>query len=104
MTTITSLRKLEVEEKVEEKVEVEVEVWRRRRSRRRGGDKGAPENSCTNTYAVSMNTYFPPFFISLTPKSIPAGTKNSCSEGFMLSKHKQTNIPTMMEPFAPPAA
>ena len=41
---------------------------------------------------------------SLTPKSVPAGTKNSRSEGFLLVKHKHTNIPTMMEPFAPPAA
>ncbi len=39
---------------------------------------------------------------SLTPKSVPAGTKNSRSEGFLLVKHKHTNIPTMMEPFAPP--
>jgi hypothetical protein len=38
---------------------------------------------------------------SLTPKSVPAGTKNSRSEGFLLVKHKHTNIPTMMEPFAP---
>jgi hypothetical protein len=41
MTTITSLRKVEmeeeVEEEVEEKVEVEVEVWRSSRRRRRGG-------------------------------------------------------------------
>ena len=36
---------------------------------------------------------------SLTPKSVLAGTKNSCSEGFLLTKHKHTNIPTMMEPF-----
>ena len=41
---------------------------------------------------------------SLTPKSVLAGTKNSRSEGFLLVKHKHTNIPTMMEPFAPPAA
>ena len=41
---------------------------------------------------------------SLTPISIPAGTKNSCLEGFLLAKHKDTNIPTMMEPFPPPAA
>jgi hypothetical protein len=41
---------------------------------------------------------------SLTPKSVPAGTKNSRSEGFLLVKHKHTNIPTMMEPFAPPTA
>jgi len=33
---------------------------------------------------------------SLTPKCIPAGTKNSRSEGFQLAKHKHTNIPTMM--------
>ena len=43
-------------------------------------------------------------FNSLTPKSVPVGTKNSRSEGFLLVKHKHTNIPTMMEPFAPPAA
>ncbi len=30
-TTITSLRKVEVDEEVKEKVEVEVEVWRSRR-------------------------------------------------------------------------
>jgi len=41
---------------------------------------------------------------SLTPKSVPAGTKNSRSEGFLLAKHKHTNIPTMMEPFSSPAA
>jgi len=41
---------------------------------------------------------------SLTPKSAPAGTKNSRSEGFWLAKHKDTNITTMMEPFSPPAA
>jgi hypothetical protein len=40
----------------------------------------------------------------LTPKSVLAGTKNSSSEGFWLAKHKNTNIPTMMEPFSPPAA
>ncbi len=41
---------------------------------------------------------------SLTSKSVPAGTKNYCSEGFLLAKHKHTNIPTMMKPFSPPAA
>jgi hypothetical protein len=30
--------------------------------------------------------------------------KNSHSEGCWLAKHKNTNIPTMMEPFSPPAA
>jgi hypothetical protein len=63
MTTITSLRKVEVEEKVEEEVEmveVEVEVWRSRRRRRRGGIKGGHENSCTNSYVVATNTYLPP--------------------------------------------
>ncbi len=39
----------------------------------------------------------------LTPKSVSAGTKNSRSEGFLLTKHKHTNIPTMTEPFPPPA-
>ena len=43
-------------------------------------------------------------FNSLIPKSVPAGTKNSHSEGFWLAKHMDTNIPTMMEPFSPPAA
>ncbi len=43
-------------------------------------------------------------FNSLTPKSVLAGTKNSLSEVFLLAKHKHKNIPTMMEPFAPPAA
>ena len=41
---------------------------------------------------------------SWTHKSVPAGTKNSHSEGFLLGKHKHTNIPTMMEPCAPSAA
>jgi hypothetical protein len=60
---ITSLSKVEVEEELEEKVEVEVEVWRTRsrRSRRRGGGiKGAPENSCNNSYVVATNTYLSP--------------------------------------------
>jgi hypothetical protein len=43
-------------------------------------------------------------FNSLIPKSVLAGTKNSHSEGFLLEKHKHTNISTMMEPFSPPAA
>jgi len=43
-------------------------------------------------------------FNSLTPKSVLARTKNSRSEGFWLAKHKNTNIPTMMELFSPPAA
>ena len=38
------------------------------------------------------------------PKSVLAGTKNSCSDGFWLAKHKHTNIPTMMEPFPSPVA
>ena len=41
---------------------------------------------------------------SLTPEFDLAGTKNSCSEGFWLAKHKHTNIPTMMESVPPPAA
>jgi hypothetical protein len=45
-----------------------------------------------------------PYLNSLTPKSVPEGAKNSRLEGFLLGKHKHTNIPTMMEPFAPPAA
>jgi hypothetical protein len=32
------------------------------------------------------------------------GTKNSLLEDFLLAKHKDTNIPTMMEPFSSPAA
>ena len=36
--------------------------------------------------------------------SVLAGTKNSCSEGFWLAKHKNTNIPTIVVPFSPPAA
>jgi hypothetical protein len=43
-------------------------------------------------------------FNSLTPKCVLAGTKNSLSEDFSLAKHKDTNIPTMMEPFSSPAA
>jgi len=39
----------------------------------------------------------------LTTKSVPAGTKNSRSEDFLLAKHKHTNTTTMMEPFPPPA-
>jgi hypothetical protein len=42
-------------------------------------------------------------FNSLPLKSLPTGTKNTCSEGFLLAKHTHTNIPTMMELFAPPA-
>ncbi len=42
-------------------------------------------------------------FKGLTLKCVPGGTKNSRSEGFSLTKHKHTNIPTMMEPFPPPA-
>ena len=38
-----------------------------------------------------------------TAKSISVGTKNSRSEGFLLAKHKNTNIPTLMEPFSPQA-
>jgi len=30
--------------------------------------------------------------------------KNSLSEDFLLAKHKDTNIPTMMEPFSSPGA
>jgi len=41
---------------------------------------------------------------SLTPKCIPAGMKVSLSEDFLLAKHKDTNIPTMMEPFSSPVA
>jgi hypothetical protein len=43
-------------------------------------------------------------FNSLTAKSVPTGMKNSRSEGFLLAKHKHTNIPNMMEPFSPPEA
>ncbi len=39
---------------------------------------------------------------SLTPKSVPV--KKTRSEGFWLAKHKDTNIPTMMELFSSPAA
>ena len=41
---------------------------------------------------------------SLAPKCVPAGMKNSLSEDFLLAKHKDTNIPTMTEPFFSPAA
>ena len=41
-------------------MEVEIEVWRRRRSRKKGGIKEGPENSCTNSYMVIMNTYLSP--------------------------------------------
>ena len=57
---------------------------------------------------ILLLTFSPVFYLfhknSLRPKSVLAGTKNSRSEGFLLVKHKHTNIPTMMEPFAPPAA
>ena len=35
---------------------------------------------------------------------IPAGTKHSRLEDFLLAKHKDTNIPTMMESSSPPVA
>jgi hypothetical protein len=41
---------------------------------------------------------------SLAAKSLPVGTKSTHFEGFLLAKQKHTNIPTMMEPLAPPAA
>jgi len=44
------------------------------------------------------------FLLKLTPKFVLEGTKNSRLEGFWLAKHNNTNIPTMMEPFSPPAA
>ena len=55
---------------------------------------------------MNVMTMFSPLkhLNSLTPKSVLAGTKNSHSEGFWLAKHKNTNIPTMMEPFSSPAA
>jgi hypothetical protein len=53
---------------------------------------------------TKLNDLFYVFtFNSLTPKSVPAGMK-TLAEGFLLAKYKHTNIPTMMEPFAPPAA
>ncbi len=51
--------------------------------------------STKNGFAIHVN--------SLTAKSVLAGTKNSHLEGFLLAKHKHTNIPTMTEPFPPPA-
>jgi hypothetical protein len=53
--------------------------------------EGDPQNSCS-------------MINSSTANSVLAGTKNSRSEGFLLAKHKHTNIPTMMEPFSPPGA
>jgi len=35
---------------------------------------------------------------SFTAKSVPAGMKNSRSEGFLLAKHKHTNITTIRSP------
>jgi hypothetical protein len=55
-----------------------------------------PRNAPLSTHRGEVN--------SLTPKSVPAGMKNSRLEGFLLAKHKHTNIPTMMEQFAPSAA
>ena len=40
---------------------------------------------------------------SFTPISVPVGMKNPLSKDFLLAKHKDTNIPTMMEPFPSPA-
>jgi hypothetical protein len=40
---------------------------------------------------------------NLTAKSFLAGTKHFRSEGW-LAKHKRTNIPTMLMPYAPPSA
>jgi hypothetical protein len=39
-------------------------------------------------------------FNSVTAKLVPVEIKSSCLEGFWLAKHKHTNIPTMIEPFA----
>ena len=71
-------------------------------------DYAATQEPAVNTYRVSdmvlaINSDAG-YLNSLTPKFVLAGTKNSLSEGFLLAKHKHTNIPTMMEPFAPPAA
>ena len=65
-----------------------------------GGDQydELVNNILMNNYVVAI------YFNSLTPISIPAGTKNSLSEDFLRAKHKSTNIPTMMEPFSSPAA
>ena len=60
-------------------------------------------NSCRNNLSTLL-LYWIKQLNSLTPKSVPAGTKNSRSEGFLLAKHKHTNIPTLMEPFSSPAA
>ncbi len=57
-----------------------------------------------NIYFINSNPWCKCIVKSSTPKSVQAGTKNSCSEGLLLAKHKHTNIPTMMEPFAPPVA
>ena len=58
-------------------------------------------NLCCNGYLLSVSVATA--FKSLTATSVLAGTKNSRLEGFLLAKHKHTNIPTMMEPFPPPA-
>jgi hypothetical protein len=57
---VEGVKEVEVEKEVEEKVDVDVEVCRRRRRRRRGGMKGAPKNSCTNSYVVTTSTYLSP--------------------------------------------
>ena len=64
------------------------------------------KDSCTIATPFGKCKYnmIPMGLSSLAPKSIPPGTKNSRSEGFLLAKHKHTDIPTMLEPFAPPAA
>ena len=43
-------------------------------------------------------------FNSLTPKCVPAGTKNSCSEDFLLAKHTSHKHPHLDETFSHLAA
>ena len=58
-----------------------------------------------NLVVVEINLMLISSYInSLKLKCVPAGTKNSLPEDFLLAKHKDTNIPTMMEPFSSPAA
>jgi hypothetical protein len=90
-TTITSWRKVEVEEIVEEKVEVEVEVWRSRR-RRKGwrGIKGAPEHYCTNSYVVSTNTYLSPLSLGTCPQTMVSTCVVASRANFDLESHPNT--------------
>ena len=62
----------------------------------------AEEVSATNHFAQPDVVQLPNLN-SLTAKSCSGGGGNSRPEGFLLAKHKHTNIPTMIELFPPQA-